>query len=78
MNYASSIALLNKFDHDPAKAFARGNDAYAAFQEAWDVVFPGTYWQCQRRAKADDGVQFHYVDTTDKSEYPALTPGYGQ
>jgi hypothetical protein len=71
-------ALLNKFNYHPAKAFARGDDAYAAFQEAWDVVFPGTYWQCQRRAKADGGVQFHYVDTTDNSESPALSPGYGQ
>ena len=71
-------ALLNKFNYNPAKAFADGPDTYAAFQACWDVVFPGTYWQCQRRARADGGVQFHYVDTTDNSESPALSPEYGR
>ena len=66
MNYA--IALLNKFDHDPAKAFACGNDTFAAFQAAWETVYPGTYWQLHRRAAADGGVQFRYIDMTDSGE----------
>jgi len=74
----SAKALLNKFNYNPAKAFARGDDAYAAFQEAWELLFPGTYWQCHRRARGDGGVQFHYIDMTDNSESPALSPGYGQ
>ena len=78
MSYVSALAFLKKFSCHPAKAFADGPDTYAAFQACWDVVFPGTYWQCQRRARADGGVQFHYVDTTDNSESPALSPGYGQ
>jgi hypothetical protein len=74
----SARALLNKFNYNPVTAFARGDDAYAAFQACWDVIFPGTYWQCQHRAKADGGVQFHYVDMTDINEAPALSPEYGR
>jgi hypothetical protein len=66
MNYA--IALLNKFDHDPAKAFACGNNTYVEFLACWAVVFPGTYWQRYRRAAGDGGVQFRYIDMTDSGE----------
>ena len=78
MNYASSLTLLNKFNHDPAKAFACGNDTFAAFQAAWETVYPGEYWRTFRRARADGGTMFHHVDTNDIDENPAISPGYGQ
>jgi hypothetical protein len=54
--------VLAKFGDCPERALRKSEDALAAFRHAYEIVNPGEYIQVYRRARADGGVQFNYIN----------------
>ena len=57
LTISSANALLRKFGHDPARAFAAGWVAYNAFCWCWEFANDGEYVQ---RYNGANGIEYHF------------------